>query len=56
MKRWDIEKVFDEIKNKTFERKAWAGNDNVKRQQSTFIALAHNLMRILEIQVEKVVS
>ncbi len=50
--RWDAEKVFDEIKNKTFEKKAWAGNDNAKRQQSIFIALAHNLMRILEIKLE----
>ena len=50
--RWDVEKVFDEIKNKTFEKKAWAGNDNAKRQQSMFIALAHNLMRILEIKLE----
>lgn len=50
--RWDVEKTFDEIKNKTFEKKAWAGNDNAKRQQSMFIALAHNLMRILEMKLE----
>ena len=50
--RWDVEKTFDEIKNKTFEKKAWAGNGNAKRQQSMFIALAHNLMRRLEIKLE----
>ena len=46
--RWDVEKVFDEIKNKSFERKAWAGNEQAKSQQAMFICLAHNLMRILE--------
>ena len=51
--RWDVEKVFDEIKNKTFEQKAWAGNNSAKRQQSMFIALVHNLMRILETKLEK---
>ena len=50
--RWDVEKTFDEIKNKTFEKKVWAGNDNAKRQQSMFIALAHNLMRMLEMKLE----
>lgn len=51
--RWDVEKVFDEIKNKTFEQKAWAKSHSAKRQQSMFIALAHNLMRILETKLEK---
>ncbi len=49
--RWDVEKVFDEIKNKTFERKAWAGNEPAKKQQAMFICLAHNLMRIIEIKL-----
>jgi len=49
--RWDVEKVFDEIKNKTFERKAWAGNETAKSQQAMFIALAHNLMRMLQMKL-----
>ena len=50
--RWDVEKVFDQIKNKTFEQKAWAGNQTAKQQNAMFIALAHNLMKILEVIIE----
>ena len=50
--RWDIEKVFDVVKNKTYENKAWAGTEAAKSQQALFIALAHNLMRILEITLK----
>ena len=50
--RWDVEKVFDEIKNRSFERKAWAGNEPAKNQQAMFICLAHNLMRMLEIKLD----
>ncbi len=49
--RWDVEKVFDQIKNKTFEQKAWAGNETAKSQQAMFIALAHNVMRMLEMKL-----
>jgi len=50
--RWDIEKTFDEIKNKIFEQKAWAAGNNAKQQQAHFIALAHNLMRLVEFNLE----
>jgi len=50
--RWDVEKVFDQIKNKTFEQKAWAGNQTAKQQNAMFIALAHNLMKMLEVIIE----
>lgn len=50
--RWDVEKVFDQIKNKTFEQKAWACNEAAKSQHAMFIALAHNLMRMLEMRLE----
>ena len=50
--RWDVEKVFDEIKNRSFERKAWAANEPAKCQQAMFISLAHNLMRMLEIKLD----
>ena len=50
--RWDVEKTFDEIKNKMFERKAWAETENAKCQQAMFIAMTHNLMRIMEIKLE----
>jgi hypothetical protein len=50
--RWDVEKVFDQIKNKMHEKKAWAANKEAKRQQAAFIATAHNLMRMLETNLE----
>jgi hypothetical protein len=42
--RWDIEKVFDEIKNRLHQKKAWATSAEAKSMQGHFIALAHNLM------------
>ncbi len=46
--RWDIEKVFDEKKNKLHEKKAWADSPVARCQQAHFTALAHNLMLLLE--------
>lgn len=42
--RWDIEKVFDQVKNKLSEAKAWATSDTAKNMQAEFICMAHNLM------------
>lgn len=46
--RWDIEKIFDQVKNKLAEKKAWAASGTAKNMQAQFICLAHNLMLILE--------
>jgi hypothetical protein len=46
--RWDIEKIFDQVKNKLAEKKAWATSDTAKKMQAQFICIAHNLMLILE--------
>lgn len=46
--RWDIEKVFDELKNKLGQTKAWAKSATAKEMQAQFICIAHNLMRLLE--------
>ena len=46
--RWDIEKVFDDVKNKQSEKKAWATSTVAKTAQAQFICLAHNLMRLCE--------
>jgi len=46
--RWDIEKAFDQIKNKLLEQKAWAKSPTAKSAQATFICLAHNLLLLLE--------
>lgn len=46
--RWDIEKIFDQVKNKLAEKKAWATSDTAKKMQAQFVCIAHNLMLILE--------
>ncbi len=51
--RWDIEKIFNEVKNKLFEKKAWATSDTAKSMQAQFICLAHNLMLIFEDWLKK---
>jgi len=46
--RWDIEKVFDEVKNKMNEKKSWGSGEKSKTTHALFICLAHNLMVILQ--------
>ena len=45
--RWDIEKIFDEKKNKLEEKKSWAKGPIAHSQQAHFTCLAHNLMVLL---------
>ncbi len=47
--RWDIEKVFDQKKNKLHEQKAWATSTTARCQQAHFTALAHNMMVLFEL-------
>lgn len=46
--RWDIEKVFDDIKNKFKEQKAWATSETAKTVQAELICLTYNLSKNLE--------
>ena len=46
--RWDIEKVFDQLKNKLGEQHAWASSANAKVAQAEFICLLHNLLLLVE--------
>ncbi len=41
-RRWDVEKVFDEIKNKLVEKKAWGTSLVAKATQGQLVALTHN--------------
>ncbi len=41
--RWDVEKVFDEFKNKLGEIKSWASTANAKTCQTRLLCLTHNL-------------
>lgn len=47
-RRWDIEKTYDTFKNKMNECKAWARSTNAKTMQAQFICLAHNLMLLMD--------
>jgi len=51
-RRWDVEKVFDEIKNKLGEKKAWATSLVAKAVQGQMIAITHNLMLFYEDRLE----
>lgn len=51
--RWDIEKVFDEFKNKLCETKAWASSATAKTQQACLLCLTHNLMTLVEEQIRR---
>ncbi|MEI7728076.1 MAG: transposase [Verrucomicrobiota bacterium] len=47
-RRWQIEKVFDCLKNKLNEKKSWATSPTAKAAQAEFLCLTHNLIRRLE--------
>ena len=46
--RWDIEKVFDELKSKCVEQRSWASSKTAKKAHALFLCLTHNLMLLLE--------
>ena len=48
LRRWDLEKVFDELKNKLGAQRAWASTDTAKQMQAHFLCLAHNLIQLFE--------
>jgi hypothetical protein len=50
-RRWQIEKVFDGLKNKLNEKKSWATSPTAKAAQAEFLCLTHNLIRRLEHQL-----
>ena len=50
--RWDIEKVFDELKTKLEEKKAWGSSKEAKSIQAIFECLTHNLMLLLQHELE----
>lgn len=51
--RWDIEKMYDETKNKFGQTKAWASSAEAKTMQAIFICMTHNLLLCLEVILEK---
>ncbi|MCF7731287.1 MAG: transposase [Akkermansiaceae bacterium] len=51
--RWDIEKIFDELKNKMNERKSWGSSKETKKSHAIFECLTHNLLLLCEKHIEK---
>lgn len=52
-RRWELEKVFDEIKNKLGEKKAWASSQEARTIQGRFVALTENLLLLYEGRLER---
>jgi hypothetical protein len=46
--RRDVEKSFDEMKNKLRERKAWASSATAKQMQAQLVCLTLNLVLLME--------
>ena len=52
-RRWKAEKVFDEIKNKLGQKKAWGSTLEAKENQALLIAITHNLLMCYEQDLER---
>ena len=52
--RWDIEKVFYQLKSKFNERKSWASSKVAKQAHAQFECLTHNLCLLLEQVIQEV--
>ena len=49
--RWDVEKVFDEFKNKFGEKKSRATSATAKKCQARLQCAVHNLLRLMEEEI-----
>jgi hypothetical protein len=52
-RRWQIEKVFDELKNKLEQTGAWASSAEAKKMQAVFICMTQHLLRAMEELLDK---
>ena len=52
-RRWELEKVFDQVKNKLREKKAWASSLEARAVQARFVALTSNLLLLYERRLER---
>ena len=52
--RWDVEKVFDEFKNKLGQKKSWASSPTAKSIHAQLICLTHTLLLLFETAVVEV--
>ena len=49
--RWDVEKIFDEFKNKLGEKKSWGSSPTAKKCQAIFECIVHNMLRLMEEEI-----
>lgn len=52
-RRWEAEKVFDQVKNKLGQKKAWGTSLVAKESQALLIAITHNLLLCYEQHLEE---
>ena len=52
-RRWEAEKVFDELKNKLGQKKAWATSLVAKEAQAQLLSITHNLLLLYEHTLER---
>ena len=52
-RRWEIEKVYDDLKNKLQQKKSWSSDLTAKRCQGQLIALTYNLIRLVEARLQQ---
>ncbi len=51
--RWDVEKVFDEFKNKLGETKSRASSPTAKKCQARLLCATHNLLTLMEEEIRR---
>jgi len=52
-RRWEAEKVFDQLKNKLGQKKAWATSLVAKQTQALLATMTHNLLILYEQALER---
>jgi len=51
--RWNIEKVFDQFKNKLYETKAWVSSEAGQETQAQFLARTHHLLLVFNAKLQE---
>ena len=52
-RRWEIEKAYDQLKNKLGAKQSWSSDQEAKQTQGQLAALTHNLLLLAERQLEE---
>jgi hypothetical protein len=52
LRRWSVEKVFEQLKVKLGEAQAWASSATAKTMQANFLSITHNLLELFARRIE----